>query len=549
MSSLLIASGVLIFFYLGYRFYARYLDEKVFYSATETETPPAIALRDNIDYSPTNKNILFGHHFSSIAGAAPIVGPAVAIIWGWVPAILWITLGVVFLGATHDFATLYLSMRHKGQSIATIAESVLGTKAKILLLFVIFFLIWMVIAVFALVIANLFISFPSAVLPVNFEIVIALLIGYFVNKKNKSITLASVLAQVGLIITIYLGTLYPISLESAFGSNQIQVWILFLLIYSFLASVMPVWLLLQPRDYINSHQLMLGLAALIIGLIITNPPIVAPTFNPTPLGAPSFFPFLFITIACGAISGFHGLVSSGTTSKQVKSYKDAKFIGYGSMIGEGVLALLATLAVSAGFKTTQDWHHHFSSWDKANGLAAKISAFVTGSSQFLNGIGISTEIAQTVIAVMIISFAATSLDTATRIQRYVIGELGEHFKIPYLKNRYLAGTIAVLSAYFLILSKEGGTGGLTIWPLFGATNQMLAALSLTIISSYLKIKGKNGIKLFSIPAKIIIIVTLIALIINLMKFWQAKDLFLCALSLILIFLQISIIGIKAKPSQ
>lgn len=549
MSSLLVLSGVLIFFYLGYRYYAKYLDQRVFESANDQSPPPSINLEDGIDYVPTDKKVLFGHHFSSIAGAAPIVGPAVAIIWGWVPAIIWITVGVIFLGATHDFATLYLSMKHEGKSIAAVAEAVLGKQAKNLFLLVIFFLVWMVIAVFALVIANLFISFPSAVLPVNFEIVIALLIGYFVNKNKKSITIASIFAQLGLIITIYLGTLYPITLEGFFGVSQIQVWILFLLIYSFAASVMPVWLLLQPRDYINSHQLMIGLFALILGLVVSNPPIVAPALNLKPSGAPSFFPFLFITIACGAISGFHGLVSSGTTSKQVRSFKDAKFIGYGSMVGEGILALIATLAVSAGFSSEKNWHNHFSSWDKANGLAAKIDAFVIGCSQFLSGIGISSEIAKTVIAVLIISFAATSLDTATRIQRYVVSELADHYRIKPLKNRMVAGLFSVVTAYLLIISKNGGTGGLAIWPLFGATNQMLAGLSLTVISVYLKLNNKNGFQLFNIPANIIMIITLIALSFNLISFWNSQSYLLCVLCTLLILLQVSIMKLKHFPKS
>lgn len=240
----------------------------------------------------------------------------------------------------------------------------------------------------------------------------------------------------------------PISIEPLFGQYQTMAWIVFLLVYSYIASILPVWLLLQPRDYINSHQLIVGLALLIGGLIIVQPPIVAPAFNLAPEGAPNWFPFLFITIACGAVSGFHGLVSSGTTSKQVACWKDVRPIGYGGMLGEGVLALLATLAATTGFSSLEGWHNHYGNWQGAKGLYSAIGAFVGGSSQFIAGLGISEELAATLIGVLIVSFAATSLDTAARIQRYVIAELGENWNVPVLKNRFTGAAIAVGSAFF-----------------------------------------------------------------------------------------------------
>lgn len=527
----------LVFLALGYRFYGKFLSRKVF-DIDESEPTPAHIYNDGSDFVPTKKSILWGHHFSSIAGAAPIVGPAVAVIWGWVPALIWVVVGTVFMGAAHDFGALVLSMKNKGQSIASLSGELVSPKVRNLFLIVILFLVWMVIAVFALVIANLFVTFPSSVLPVNFEIIVALLIGYFVNKKGHSLLWPAIAAQILLFVMIDLGSSYPITLES-WTSNPLLLWVVLLLIYSFIASVLPVWALLQPRDYINSHQLMIGLTLLILGVLVLQPQVVAPAFQANPAGAPPWFPFLFITIACGAISGFHGLVSSGTTSKQVHNWADAKAIGYGGMVGESVLALLATIAVSAGFEDSLSWHQHYSSWGEAKGLSAAINAFVMGSARFLQSLGLSLDFSQTMMSVLIISFAATSLDTATRIQRYIIGEVGEISGIQGLKSPFVGASLAILSAFFLMLIQEGGKGGLILWPLFGATNQMLAALTLIMICVYLLKKGKS-ITPYFIPFVFIFLMTLLGLLYNLVSFAQDKNLLLSATTFVLLCIEIAI---------
>lgn len=545
MSSSLIAIIVLVIFFIAYKTYSRFIAFKLFdlEELDKKNIPtPAQKFEDQVDYVPTKKSVLFGHHFSSIAGVAPIVGPAIAIIWGVVPALLWIVFGVIFMGACHDLGALVVSMKYKGQSIAYACKDLLGQKTYILFLLVIFFLVWMIIAVFALIIAQLFINYPSTVLPVNFEILVALAIGFFINKRKKGLLIPSILAQIALLITIYLGTLYPISLEPIFGQNQAMAWIIFLMIYSFIASSMPVWMLLQPRDYINSHQLMVAMFLIITGLLITNPKIVAPAFNFTPpADTPFWFPFLFITIACGAISGFHGLVASGTTSKQIANWKDAGMIGYGSMLGEGTLALLATLAVACGFSNSIDWHNHYNSFGLANNLSAKISIFVNGSSKFIAGMGINQEYAKTILGVLIISFAATSLDTACRIQRYVISELGHMASLKFTSNRITASLIAVGSAFLLMLSAGQAKGGLLLWPLFGATNQMLAALTLTVIAFFLHKKKKNAL-FFIIPAIFLTLVTLSGLGFNLYAFYTSNKILLSIITIILLSVQITIIA-------
>lgn len=286
----------------------------------------------------------------------------------------------------------------------------------------------------------------------------------------------SVAALVALYASIWVGSKVPLSLESVVGKeNQMTAWVTLLLVYSFIASVLPVWTLLQPRDYINSHQLLVGLVLLIAGIFIGHPPMSAPAFAPSPSGAPPLFPFLFVTIACGAISGFHGLVASGTTSKQLASMKDARPVGYGAMLGEGLLALIATLAVGAGLGNFAQHYHTMPNAPQG------VNLFVQGSATFLMALGFSSTAAKLVVAVMVISFAATSLDTGVRIQRFIVAELGRGSGLAFFENRYVGGLVAVIPPLLLFLGGKEGS----LWPLFGAANQMLAGLSLIVVSVWL----------------------------------------------------------------
>ncbi len=406
MNAALVAAVVLLcFYFFGFRFYSGFLARRVWH-LEDSEPTPAHRLRDGVDYVPTRRSVLFGHHFTSIAGAAPIVGPAIAVIWGWVPALLWVVLGTLLMGAVHDFGCLVLSARHDGRSMGDIAARVVNPRTRTLFLLIIFFLIFFVLAVFAFVIATLFVQYPSSVIPINFEIVVAILIGYLIHRRGMPILWPSIGALVLLYGAVFVGIEYPISVPPLLGT-PVNTWIVFLLIYSFIASVLPVWLLLQPRDFINSYQLLVGLGLMFAGLFVLQPEIVAPALNLSPEGAPPWMPFLFVTIACGAISGFHGLVSSGTTAKQLDRISDARPIGYGAMLGEGSLALMATLACTAGFAELESWTAHYHSWGAAAGLGAKLSAFVGGTSHFMATLGIPLNVAETVVVVLIISFAAT----------------------------------------------------------------------------------------------------------------------------------------------
>jgi carbon starvation protein len=531
MSASIVCLVALTLFALGYRFYSRYLSEVVF-KLDDSELTPAHTMADGVDYVAAPRGVLFGHHFSSIAGAAPIVGPAVAVIWGWVPALIWVVLGVLTAGAVHDMATLAISLKHQGRSMGDLTAQVIGPRSRLLFLLVIFVLTVMVLAVFAFVIGALFTSYPGAIIPVNIEIPLAMLVGWYCYKNGVSLLWPSlVLLVFGYALIVY-GATTQEATRAWLAANvtpnpqyQVFIWCLFLLAYAFVTSVLPVWLLLQPRDYINSHKLIVGLGLLIVGLFIVNPTIVAPAFNDPGPGSPPWFPFLFVTIACGAVSGFHGLVSSGTTSKQCDKMTDARVVGYGSMLGEGTLALIATLAVTAGFSTTAEWHDHFASWDAANGLNAKLGAFVSGSSYFLSGWGIPTEIGEVFVAVLIISFAATSLDTATRILRFVIQELAVIGGQKWLENRVISSLVAVGTALVMLLAaspKGPGSGGLVLWPLFGAGNQLLAGLSLLVVSIWLKRLQRNyWVSL--IPAGFLGIMTTWSLVINLSHYWSASN--------------------------
>ncbi len=367
---------------------------------------------------------------------------------------------------------------------------------------------------FAYAIAALFVKFPSSVLPVNFQIVVAVLIGYLFYKKGVGILWPSIAALIMLYVMMWVGSIYPIHVPEIMGS-QIVTWIILLFIYSFVASVLPVWTLLQPRDYINSHQLIVGLVIIFIALVVANPQMQAPMVNINKTNIVPWIPFLFVTIACGAISGFHGLVSSGTTSKQLNRMTDARFIGYGGMIGEGTLAMLATLAVAAGIEHSV-WLNKYANWHLA--ASGGIGNFVEGSSHFLSALNIPEILGTTLISVMVISFAATSLDTATRIQRLIIGELGNAYKINILKNRYVGSALAVVPALMLALLVEApgrgpGSGGFLLWPLFGATNQLVAGLTLLMVTIYLW-KTKRPIIYTLIPMVFLILITMTSMVLN-----------------------------------
>lgn len=529
---------VFVVFLIAYRTYGQFIGYRVF-GVTNDNTTPAHTLEDGQDYVPTKTEVLFGHHYTSIAGAAPIVGPAIAVIWGWVPALLWVVCGTIFAGAVHDFAALLLSSRNEGRSMGEIASRLITPRTKVLFLLISWFANLMVIAVFALVIAVLFGDFPTAVFPIWMEVPTAIVIGYLVYRKGMPILPLSIGGLILLYLYVIIGWQMPLHLPAFFAGNAILSWSLILFIYAYVASVLPVWVLLQPRDFINSHQLYVGLGLIFIGLIVVHPQIVAPVLQAAPKGAPSIIPFLFITIACGAISGFHSLVSSGTSSKQLDREEDAVTIGYGAMLGEGVLATFAVLACTAGFATHADWLKHYASWSAASGLGAKVGAFVDGSAHFLAGLGLPAGLGATIMAVIVVSFAATTMDSATRIQRYLTQELAETYNVKPLTGVHGPTLFAVITA-FLLTTINGGKGGLTIWPLFGTTNQLLAGLALLVASVYLLRSGRNYWYTLA-PFLFMLVMTTWAMLENLSNYFGASNWLLTAVGAILLVFEIWIV--------
>jgi carbon starvation protein len=554
MDALLIMVLAFAGYIIMYHLYGKYIGSKIFALSAGARTP-SVELEDGMDYVPTKKEVIFGHHFTSIAGTGPIVGPAIAIIWGWVPALLWVFLGSIIMGAVHDFGALIISMRNQGKSISEYTAKYVNNRTKFLFFCIVFLELWIVIAIFGLVIAVIFAMYPQSVLAVWLEVPIAIYLGYMIYKKGVNVMLWSIYAIIAMYICVFLGPYLPFKMPTIAGVPPTGVWTIVLLTYAFIASILPVTTLLQPRDFINSHQLVVAMALLVLGVFFASfggqLSIVAPAVQSAPAKAPPMWPFLFITIACGAISGFHSLVSSGTSAKQVRNESDALFVGYGSMLMEGTLATLVIIAVAAGIGmgyTTKAgetltgvaaWTTHYASWAAAAGLGSKISAFVDGSANMIMAIGIPKKFTLAIMAVFVASFAGTTLDTATRIQRYVIGELGNSLKLNFLADRYAATVVAVGTALVLAFATgASGKGALKLWPLFGAVNQTLAALALIIITLYLKAKGGLKWVVSGLPAVFMSIMTIWALVMNQIKFGTAHNLLLQIINLVILVIAV-----------
>ena len=525
---------------VAYHTYGRFLAKKIF-KLDKNAPVPSVELRDGIDYVPARKGIIFGHHYTSIAGTGPIVGPAIGIIWGWLPAIIWVFLGSIFMGAVHDFGALIISLRNEGKSLSEVAAKYINMRVRFIFFAVVFLSLLIVIAVFGVVIASVFTRFPSAVVPVWLQIPIAMALGFAVYKKTANVALATTIAVIGMYLCIAIGSLLPVELGTFLGIPSTGLWVIILLIYAWVASTLPVTTLLQPRDYINAWQLFIAMGLLVAGTVVASLsgklPLVAPAVNSElPANTPPIWPFMFVIIACGAISGFHSLVASGTSSKQVSKETDCQFVGYGSMLLEGFLAMLVLVCVAAGIGMALKldngtiltgqaaWQHQYSTWIGAKGLSDKIAPVVIGAANMMGKLAIPEAIGITLMGVFIASFAGTTLDTSTRIQRYVISELATDLRIPFLANRWVATSFAVLTAAGLAFATGAdGKGAMVLWPLFGSANQLLAALALLLVTLYLKRKGGLKFIVTAVPCLIMLVITNWAMVKNEMAFINKND--------------------------
>lgn len=523
----------------GWFVYSKFIATKI-YQLDENFVTPAHEFNDGVDYHPTNKFILWGHHFTSVAGAAPIVGPAIAVYWGWVPAVLWVIFGTIFFAGVHDFGAIWASARHKGKSIGALSEEVIGKRTRALFMIVMFLVLLMVNAVFGVVIASAFVNTSGAVFPAWSAIFVALIIGQLVHRKFNLMVL-SIGGVIALYLSVYVGSVMPLELPEMFGLSANANWIILLFTYAAIASMLPVWVLLQPRDFINGLQLFVGLFLLYGAVLLSLPDISAPAFNNYVVeDAPSIFPLLFVTIACGAVSGFHGIVSSGTTSKQLDKETDARFIGYLGAVGEGSLALITIVAVSgvALAATPELWHEIYDQYGSAGA-----GTFIQGGAQLItNGWGLPFNISQTLLATMVVLFAGTTMDSGVRLQRYIIQEWGEIYNIPLLKKGVLATLVAVGCCLWLAFGAGGasGSGGLVIWPLFGSTNQILAGLTLLVISVML-IKLGRPARYTLLPMIFVLITSCWAAVLKLIDWYNEEKWLLVTIDVVVLVTSVLVI--------
>ncbi|NLE54355.1 MAG: carbon starvation protein A [Lentisphaerae bacterium] len=546
----------LVYFLLAYCIYGRRL--KAIFGIESKRECPSKRLRDDIDYVPTPMMVLFGHHFASIAGAGPIVGPIVAAYLGWGPACLWILLGCVFIGSMHDFAAMFLSVRNDGRSIAYAIERELGYFGRQLFLSFCFAALILVVAIFALLVAQCFVATPAVATASVLFIAMAPLFGVAVGRKILSLAEASLIFVPILFACVWLGTLIPLDLVAALGTAQraTSAWIIMLLYYAAVASIIPVWVLLQPRDYLNSYLLYAMMILGIAGIFLYRPEMAMPAFAVSGKTIPKLFPLLFVTVACGACSGFHALVASGTSAKQLASERHVLPVAYGGMLVEGILAIIALISV--GYLDMSAFEQLLSGADKVPPQVA----FARGLATFSTKLGLRYDVGVNFVSLAISAFMLTTLDTATRLTRFVWQELlmpqspaaptaapaavsGESAPATggfrgFLSSRWTATLIVVILAGYLGLSG----GGLRIWPVFGASNQLLAALTLLAVTLWL-IRGKRPVLFAMLPMFFMTIISIWALVCLIMDNWQ-KSWPLVAVSIILLVLALLLLGLAAQ---
>ena len=511
--SILIFSG-LFFFFVGYRYYAGRLDREVIQPDNSISTP-AVMQGDGVDFVKSKPLVLFGHNFASIAGAGPVIGPIVAMHhFGWAVTLAWILLGNVFIGAVHDYLALMVSVRNRGSSIADIAEKTMGIRAKSVFSIFLVLAMLLVIAVFGVVAAKTLIAQPQMVLPTFAIIPISIALGWFIYYKNTDLAVSSIIAVAGVILSIYFGFQFPVELPESgiIGFSPLMFWFVILMIYAAVASVLPVNILLQPRDYLSTYILFGSMALAMLALLWIHPELNTPAYR----GGFSeeqgpVWPMLFVLVACGAVSGFHSLVAGGTTSKQLSVESQGRPIAYGGMLTEGVVAVVTVLLVSGGLY----WVAPASGGIDMNTLGFRETLQSGGwILAYGNGFGnlvhqmlpfLSFTFASMIAVLALNTFVLTTLDSAVRITRFIVQEsVGE--KIVLFKNKYVCTILVVFFSYLI-----GATDGWQkIWPIFGATNQLIAAVALFVIATWLMAMGKPT-KFALYPAIFMVVTTIGAL--------------------------------------
>lgn len=498
INSIWIILIVVAWLVLGYRFYGRFIEGKL--KISDKKKTPAYTRKDNVDFSPSKKPFLVGHHFASIAGAGPIIGPILAISYfGWLPVVIWVGIGSVFMGAMHDFVALIASVRNKGESVSTIAKKYLNSKSGLLFAIMILITLILIITVFSVSAAESIINKPDLIIPLLTITLTAIVLGFGVEKFNWNYKLSSVIAIVVIFASIYFGAKYPIGLMG----NEVllrNILVTVIILYAGVASIVPVWVLLRPRDYLSAIQMGIILVLGIVGILIVHPVVNAPGIIRGPIFP--LWPILFITVACGAISGFHGIVSSGTTSKQLSKESHGRAVGYGSMLGEALLATLVTIVAIAGLSWSGIGQTFQTELDKG-----WVVLFSSGYGNIVGEMGIpfvTVAVAGLLGAFMVNQFILTSVDTSTRLSRFIVSET----LFSKLKNNKILVTLIVLIPAWLLAVTNSYE---TLWKLFGTSNQLIASISLIAISSFF-VSRKIKVRFIMIPALFVLVTTLTALI-------------------------------------
>jgi carbon starvation protein len=524
MSAVVLVLIALAAFIIAYIFYGGFIVKKL--GVDPKIRTPAHTMRDDVDYIPARAPVLLGHHFASISGAAPIVGPIVAAAFGWVPVFLWVVLGTIFIGAVHDTTSLFASVRHRAKSISEVLKDNVGISSKKLFAAFATLTVILIMAVFAVVIAKTFASIPSVATASILFIGLAMVFGYFVYRRGAPLAVTSGIGVALLALCVWLGVLFPLQLP-------LTVWIVLLLIYAFVAASLPVWFLLQPRDYLNSFLLYAFLAVAVIAILVSNPAVQLPAFTSFETNLGYLFPILFVTVACGAISGFHSIVASGTTSKQLSSEGHIKVVGYGGMLLEGLLATIALTTVA--YLLLSDYQALL----KEVGWGG---VFSKGIGNFLSRLGIPLEVGVGFGGLVLSAFALTTLDTATRLCRFLFVELTEKEEgkaaaiVTFVTNRYVAGIIVVGLAVWLALSG----GWKTLWPLFGSANQLMASLALLAGTVWLFRMGRDN-RFVLYPMIFMLAVTLTALVFMFLKTVAAANILQAVICVLLFILAIVLV--------
>mgnify|MGYP002629952862 CR=1 FL=1 len=535
----------LFFYFVGYRFYAGKLDRELIQPDDRQDTP-AVKQNDGIDYVPSKPLVLFGHNFASIAGAGPVIGPIIAMHhFGWAITLVWILLGNVFIGAVHDYLTLMVSVRNRGSSIADIAETTMGYRAKAVFAIFLVLAMLLVIAVFGVVAAKTLIAQPEMVFPTFAIIPVSILLGWCIYKKNLNLTMVTVLAVLVVILNIYIGFKIPVPLpeEGVMGFSPLTFWFVLLMVYAGIASILPVQTLLQPRDYLSTYILFGSMALGILGLLWVAPEINTPVWRgAVSEGQGPVWPMLFVLVACGAVSGFHSLVAGGTTSKQLATESQGKIISYGGMLTEGVVAVVTVLLVGGGLYWVAPEGGGIDMTQLGFRETLQSGGWILA---FGNGFGnvvhqmlpfLSFTIASMIAVLALNTFVLTTLDTAVRITRFLVQEsLGA--KVPAFQNKYVVTIVVVFVAYLI-----GATDGWQkIWPIFGATNQLIAAVALFVVATWL-MAVKKPTQYVLYPAVFMVITTIGALGWQAYRFFTAPEpnLFLGTAAVVLIGLAVFI---------